>query len=236
MSSIEYRNGPAVHHITSDVSGVVPGAEPRVWPTGYGNVFRAGPRQLIFNMHFNKERGRGTALCTNIQAGIRFKPEGEVITLVTTREELRITPLSIPPGAPNYSRSREFRFEKEAEILALMPHMHLRGKAARYGITYPDGRFETLLDVPRYDFNWQHTYRFAEPVRVPAGSILRLTLWWDNSANNPDNPDPTVNVRWGLPTQAEMSQGYMYFRYVEDVRYVVGEPIPADVLQENQSH
>lgn len=229
ISSVEYRNGPAVHHILGGVGGLVPGAEPRAYPEGYGRVFRAGPRALLFNMHFNKEPGQGTALCTNIQAGIRFKPEGEIITHVTDGEDLYIRPINIPAGASSYSASREYRFEDDVEILSFLPHMHLRGKAAQYEITYPDGRHETLLHVPNYDFNWQHTYRFARPVMAPAGSVLRFTLWWDNSANNPHNPDPTVDVRWGLPTHEEMSQGYMSFQYLDEVRYVVGEPIPEDL-------
>jgi hypothetical protein len=192
----------------------------------------------MFNMHFNKEPGSGTALCTNIQAGIRFKPEGEVITHVTDGEDLFIRPIEIPAGAPSHSESREYTFEEDVEILSFMPHMHLRGKAAQYELTYPDGRHETLLHVPKYDFNWQHTYRFEEPVFVPAGSVLRFNLWWDNSVNNPHNPDPTATVRWGLPTHDEMSQGYMSFQYREPVQYVVGEPIPADLRQapENEAN
>jgi len=238
ISSVEYRNGPAIHHILGGVGGLVPGAEPRAYPEGYGRVLRAGPRQLMFNMHFNKEPGPGTAVCTNIQAGIRFKPEGEVITRVTDGEDLFIRPIQIPPGASSYSASREYTFEEDVEILSFLPHMHLRGKAALYELTYPDGRHETLLHVPKYDFNWQHTYRFKEPVLAPAGSVLRFTLWWDNSAANPANPDPTATVRWGLPTYDEMSQGYMSFQYLEPVRYVVGEPIPEDLRQapENESN
>jgi mono/diheme cytochrome c family protein len=229
ISSVEYRNGPAVHHILGGVGGLVPGSEPRAYAEGYGRVFRAGPRSLMFNMHFNKEPGPGTALCTNIQAGIRFKPEGEIITHVTDGEDLYIRPIHIPAGASSYSASREYTFEEDVEILSFLPHMHLRGKAAQYEITYPDGRHETLLHVPKYDFNWQHTYRSAKPVLAPAGSVLRFTLWWDNSANNPNNPDPTADVEWGLPTHAEMSQGYMSFQYLDEVRYVVGEPIPEEL-------
>ncbi len=119
---------------------------------------------------------------------------------------------------------------ERVEILSFMPHMHLRGTAALYEITYPDSRRETLLHVPNYAFNWQHTYQFAEPPQVPAGSKLRFTLWWDNSEDNPNNPDPTVDVVWGQPTDAEMSQGYMGFRTPQERRLVVGEPIPDDIV------
>ena len=229
IESVEYRNGPAVHHIISAVGGLVPGMSPHYYPEGYGRVFRAGPRQVVFNMHFNKGPGPGTALCTNIQAGIRFKKEGEVIRHITQGDELRIRGISIPPGNSSYSASTEYTFEQDVELMSFMPHMHLRGKAALYEITYPDGRHETLLHVPRYDFNWQHTYDFREPRLIPAGSVLRFTLWWDNSEGNPANPDPSATVTWGLPTHAEMSQGYMSFQTLQEVNFVVGDPIPADI-------
>ena len=139
----------------------------------------------------------------------------------------------IPAGAPSYSASREYTFEEDVELLRFMPHMHLRGKAALYEVTYPDGRHETLLHVPDYKFNWQHSYRFADPPLIPAGSVLRFTLWWDNSENNPANPDPSVDVRWGRPTHAEMSQGYMSFRTMSERRIVVGEEIPAGVIADS---
>jgi len=226
IESVEYRNGPAVHHIISAVGGLVPGAEPHYYPEGYGRVMRAGPRQVMFNMHFNKQPGPGTGLCTNIQAGIRFKKDGEVIKYVTGGDQLRIRGFEIPAGDPSYSASMEYTFEEDVELMSFMPHMHLRGKAALYEVTYPDGRHETLLHVPNYDFNWQHTYEFAERPIIPAGSVLRFTLWWDNSPNNRSNPDPSQNVTWGLPTHAEMSQGYMNFRRLREVNLVVGDPIP----------
>ena len=208
---MEYRNGPAVHHIVGGVGGLVPGAEPRVYEDGYGRLLRAGPRDINFNMHYNKTPGPGTAVCSNVKVGITFKEPGEVIKYVTGGNGLFIRPIVLPPGAPSYSASREYTFEEDVELLRFMPHMHLRGKAALYEVTYPDGRHETLLHVPNYAFNWQHSYRFADPPFIPAGSVLRFTLWWDNSENNPANPDPSAEVRWGRPTHAEMSQGYMNF-------------------------
>jgi mono/diheme cytochrome c family protein len=234
IESVEYRNGPAVHHIISSVSGLVPGAEPQYYAEGYGRVMRAGPREVMFNMHFNKEPGPGTALCTNIQAGIRFKEDGEVIRFVTGGDNLRIRDWSIPPGESSYSASTEYTFEEDVELLGFMPHMHLRGKAALYEATYPDGQHETLLHVPDYDFNWQHSYDYKEPKLIPAGTVLRFTLWWDNSENNPANPDPTATVTWGLPTHAEMSQGYMRFQSLKQVNYVVGDPVPASLTQQEE--
>ena len=239
LESVEYRNGPAVHHIISSIGGLVPGAEPHHWDEGYGRVMRAGPQQVMFNMHFNKQPGPGTALCTNIQAGIRFKKPGEVIRHITAGDQLRIRGFEIPAGDPSYSASMEYTFPEDVQLNSFMPHMHLRGKAALYEVTYPDGRHETLLHVPEYDFNWQHTYEFADPPIIPAGSVLRFTLWWDNSPENAANPDPSKDVRWGLPTSAEMSQGYMNFQSLREVHYVVGDPIPEDVgagLESNEAN
>jgi mono/diheme cytochrome c family protein len=231
IQSVEYRPGPAVHHILGGVGGLVPGAAPRIYEEGYGRLFRAGPREITFNMHFHKTPGPGTAVCSNTQAGIIFKKPGEVIRYVTGGSDLGMFDFVIPAGAPSYSASREYTFDHDVEILRLLPHMHLRGKAALYELTYPDGRNRILLHVPDYDFNWQNTYEFREPVLAPAGSTLRFTLWWDNSDENPYNPDPTIDVRWGRPTTAEMGFGYLTFRELEERHIVVGEPIPSDVRE-----
>jgi hypothetical protein len=88
--------------------------------------------------------------------------------------------------------------------------MHLRGKSARYDLVSSSGT-ETMLDIPRYDFNWQLLYKYAELVSLKAGDTLRFTAWYDNSANNPANPDPTKTVRWGPQTQDEMHLGYVEY-------------------------
>lgn len=229
IQSVEYRPGPAVHHILGGVGGLVPGAAPRVYADGYGRLFRAGPREIAFNMHFHKTPGPGTAVCSNTQAGIIFKKPGDVIRYVTGGDDLGMFDFVIPAGASSYSASREYTFDHDVEILSLLPHMHLRGKAALYELTNPDGTNRILLHVPDYDFNWQTTYEFNAPVMAPAGSTLRFTLWWDNSADNPFNPNPTIDVRWGRPTTAEMGFGYMSFRELEERHIIVGEPIPDEV-------
>ena len=117
--------------------------------------------------------------------------------------------LRIPPHAPRHKGEMTFTFKADALILSFMPHMHLRGTSAKYIATYPDGKSETLLYVPDYDFNWQTVYVFAEPIRVAKGTQLAWTGWWDNSADNPRNPDPTKEVRWGLQTFDEMQNGWM---------------------------
>ncbi|MFG0332165.1 MAG: hypothetical protein ACF8TS_02290 [Maioricimonas sp. JB049] len=106
-------------------------------------------------------------------------------------------------------------------LLGFMPHMHLRGKAFRYDLISPDDSRQTLLDVPAYDFNWQLEYRLSEPLEVSRGSRLEVTGWYDNSADNPANPDPTITVNWGDQTDDEMLIGYVEY-------YVPGDPIAAE--------
>jgi hypothetical protein len=97
----------------------------------------------------------------------------------------------------------------------MTPHMHLRGKDAKYIAYYPDGTTETLLNVPKYDFNWQTAYRFAEPKRLPAGTRVDVTMHFDNSTANPHNPDPSKSIRFGGPTTDEMMLGWITFTEAE---------------------
>jgi hypothetical protein len=113
----------------------------------------------------------------------------------------------IPPGDPDFHVSAEYRFDEDMVMYTMLPHMHLRGKSFRFNARYPDGRLETLLDVPRYDFNWQNAYIFAEPKPMPEGTVLRCEAVFDNSEDNLVNPDPTTSVGWGDQTWEEMMIG-----------------------------
>ena len=100
-------------------------------------------------------------------------------------------------------------------LYSLFPHMHLRGKDFEYRVVFPDGKKQTLLSVPRYDFNWQDTYVLKEPLLLPAGTKIECTAHFDNSAGNPSNPDPKSWVRWGDQTWEEMMIGFVNYGYVE---------------------
>jgi mono/diheme cytochrome c family protein len=232
IQAVEFHpGGPHVHHIiASPLGGTAPGMQPKLFREGYGQLLRAGTN-VTFQMHYHKEPGPGTAVEDLSKAAIRFYEPGEVIRHVVRNDALGIFDFVIPPGAADYSRTYERVFEEDSYILSLNPHMHLRGKAAKYEVFFPDGRSEVILHVPNYDFSWQHIYTFREPVLVPAGTKLVQTLWWDNSADNPHNPDPTVAVRWGQPTTDEMGFGFMQWTAAEPRNIVVGEEIPADVLR-----
>jgi hypothetical protein len=119
----------------------------------------------------------------------------------------------IPAGAADYEVVAKKIFKKDALLYGLLPHMHLRGKDFTFKVVYPDGKTETLLSVPRYDFNWQSNYRLAKPLELPAGTKIECTAHYDNSANNPNNPDPTKDVRWGDQTWQEMMIGFVDYVY-----------------------
>jgi hypothetical protein len=114
----------------------------------------------------------------------------------------------IPPNHPNYEVTAQKTFDKDTYLANLYPHMHVRGKDVQYTIIYPDGREEVVLNVPRYDFNWQTRYQLAEPKFMPKGSTLKVTAHFDNSKANRFNPDPSQEVRWGDQTWEEMMIGY----------------------------
>ncbi len=122
---------------------------------------------------------------------------------------------AIPPNDPNWaSPPAEVTFEADAELVWMMPHMHVRGKDMTYTLEYPDGRKEIVLNVPRYDFNWQLGYNPAKPIKVPKGTKLVVSAHFDNSASNRFNPDPNRTVYMGTMTWEEMM--FPFFSLVVD--------------------
>jgi hypothetical protein len=111
---------------------------------------------------------------------------------------------AIPPGDPNYEAHGSITFGEPVELVFIQPHMHLRGKDMTIRLVYPAGQSETLLSVPHYDFNWQIIYYLAKPLQLPKGARVEVTAHWDNSANNPNNPDPAKTVKWGDQSWDEM--------------------------------
>jgi hypothetical protein len=95
-----------------------------------------------------------------------------------------------------------------AQLLTFMPHMHLRGKSFFYEAIFANGKRETLLDVPKYDFNWQTSYREEQPLKFPAGTRIHAIARFDNSDANLNNPNPKAPVTWGDQTYEEMMIGY----------------------------
>ncbi len=124
-----------------------------------------------------------------------------------TREAVQFN-LDIPPGEAQAAHLATYAFKKPATIYGLFPHMHFRGKWMRYELLLPDGKRKTILDVPRYDFQWQMSYYFKEPMHVPAGTWLLVTGAFDNSAANPANPDPNRRISFGKQSWDEMFIGF----------------------------
>lgn len=192
----------------------VPGNSTLVYPEGYAKRIPKGAR-LRFQMHYTPN---GSATEDSTRIGLVFAKE-------PPKHEVRVAGVvnagfRIPPGADNHQVVASIpSVPTDIQILAFLPHMHLRGKAARYDLI-SGGETRTMLDIPRYDFNWQLLYRYAEPVSVKAGDTLRFTAWYDNSSNNPANPDPNKEVTWGPQTEDEMHLGY--------VEYIVPGSKPGD--------
>jgi len=126
---------------------------------------------------------------------------------------------AIPPNTADFVVHSLVTLRANARLLSLTPHMHLRGKSFRYEAVLPDGRRETLLVLPRYDFHWQLTYYLAEPRLLPKGTRIECTAHYDNSVNNPYNPDPDRTVRWGEQTWDEMMTG------IVDIAVPAGEEL-----------
>ena len=190
------------HFTTSDMLLVyAPGSSPDQWPDNMAKFIPAGS-DLVFQMHYTTN-GHASKDWTSV--GIVFAehpPKMRVITLQLTNDTF-----VIPPGADNYRVQVTGSLPNDAILLGFFPHMHLRGKRFEYNIIYPGGGFKTLLRV-NYDFYWQLSYRPAEPLPLKAGTILQAVAWFDNSRNNPHNPDPTKEVRWGDQTSDEMMVGF----------------------------
>jgi peroxiredoxin len=201
------------------LAAYVPGNSSQVYPDGFAKKLPAGAT-LTFQLHYTPN---GVATQDQTRLGIVFakQPPQHVVR----NEGIANLRLSIPPGASNHAEHAKLDVPTDIKLLAVMPHMHLRGKAFRFDLVSPNGNRHRLLDVPRYDFNWQLEYRLAEPLDVPRGSRIELTGWYDNSADNPANPDPTQTVRWGPQTEDEMMLGYVeYYVPSETVTSTAGTP------------
>ena len=126
-------------------------------------------------------------------------PKERVMTLSAINETFKI-----PPRDPNYRVDSSFTIRHEVTLLGMHPHMHTRGKDMNYRLVFPDGRTREVLNVPHYNWHWQLWYNLEEPITLPAGTKIECTAHFDNSANNPENPDPSKTVIWGQQSFDEM--------------------------------
>jgi len=188
--------------------GWAPGDPPMNYSAGTAKLVRAGSK-LRFQLHYTPN---GSATRDRSYVGLRFAKEAPKFRALTGRA-LNFG-FKIPAGAPNHEVTASFVAKEDIRLTSLMPHMHVRGKDFKYTVTYPDGRSEVLLAVPRYDFNWQLSYTLQDPLTLPKGSRIDCVAHYDNSPNNKWNPDPTKDVKWGDQTWEEMMIGW--FNYTID--------------------
>ena len=184
----------------------VPGAPPADYRLHSAAKLIPAGSDFMIQMHYTPN---GTATTDQTRVGItvaKQKPARRFITIVPTalRDEAHF---HIPAGDPNWETRAEVVFQQDAELVWMLPHMHLRGKDMTYRLVYPSGESETVLSV-KYDFDWQLGYEVKKPIVVPKGTRLQATAHFDNSANNRFNPDPSKDVWWGDQTWEEMMIPY----------------------------
>lgn len=242
VQSVECRPGDAsvVHHITAflvapgtDISrwnkqsdleqlltsysddgflgGYSPGEDPVLLPDGQAKRIPKGAR-IALELHYTPN-GKPATDCSKVGLVYARTPPVHVIRTGDAMQPF----LFIPPGAANHKVVAAKTLSRPTVLVSLCPHMHLRAKSAQFHVVRPDGSRELMLNVPRYDFNWQTDYYLAEPVVLPKGTKIEFTVVYDNSAANPNNPDPKAFVTWGEQSWQEMMIGFFEY-YYEDER------------------
>lgn len=220
----------AVHHIIlyfippggdSDnrrmVGGSAPGDLASILPHGLAKRIPKGST-FLFEMHYTPI---GREVTDRSKVGLVFSEHPDPVPVYT--HPLGYQRFEIPAGDPNYREEVHFEVVQDITALSFMPHMHVRGKAFEYRVKWPDGTLETVLNVPDYDFNWQSVYRYREPLKIPVGSEIHCIAHWDNSEDNPYNPNPDKVVRFGEQTWDEMMFGFMDFHMTDPT--IQGNPV-----------
>jgi hypothetical protein len=183
----------------------VPGSDVRVHNEGYGALIRKGARFGI-QIHYAP-----TSEAMSDQTSVGFYFANGVIRKQQRSLYGGTDRIEIPPGDSNYQIIQMRRFRTDAVIRAFTIHMHLRGKSFTIRFHHPDGRVETVFELPRFNFNWQRLYKLAKPIPIPKGTVAEYIAVWDNSDKNPFNPDPTKVVRFGEATSDEMMAGTIIY-------------------------
>ena len=231
IQEIEFRRGSeVVHHFNifvkregdeetrgdgSYLGGATSGSPPHAWPEGYGALMRTGDT-LTFDLHYHKEPGPGTGAWDQSSIALKFATS-------PVDHPIHFFPISnyefeIPARDAYHHDSAEMTFERDITVLGMLPHMHMRGREARYTAFYPDGREELLLHVPNYEFDWQEIYWYATPKVLPTGTRLRIDMWFDNSPEEAErwgfNADRAVT--FGPESTDEMLMGFISFVYNDE--------------------
>jgi peroxiredoxin len=213
-----------LHHIIATIGGemapgekrdtdgsladYVPGSEPLQIPPESGILLKKGAK-FGFQAHYTVN---GKPVTDVTQMGLYFMDKPPQYRY---RAAIMANPhIKIPANTKAYTNDATYKFDREVLVYSLHPHAHFRGTAAEFVAQYPDGREEVLLNVPRYEFNWQTTYELRTPIVLPAGTAVKYSMTYDNSTQNKANPDPNRVVPWGQQTWDEMLFGVIRFRYL----------------------
>jgi hypothetical protein len=197
--------------IGDSLGGYGPGTVPDTLRPGQAILVKAGS-DLVLQLHYTANGKESDDIS---KVGLIFakqKPTARLAMLSATSFKI-----AIPPNDPNYEVSAKVTLQRDSTLMSLLPHMHLRGKDMRMTATFPDGRTETLLNVPHYNFSWQLSYYLADPLFLPKGTTIEAVAHFDNSANNPSNPDPSKEVHFGEQSWDEMMFGFFTVAVAPDV-------------------
>jgi hypothetical protein len=221
-----------VHHI---LAGYIPG-EPKKgpasagqWEANYGEYAVGGESFQVpeglgiylppggymgFQMHYTPY---GKEATDNSKIGFYFYPKGETPQKIMRHTVIADNFIELPPETDQHKEIAYLTFPKEALLYSVFLHTHYRGEAGSLDMVLPDGTRRALINLPRYDFNWQRTYDFAEPIKVPAGAKLVSTYLYDNSVRNAANPDPKKTVVWGDQSWEEMHYTSIYYQWTDEL-------------------
>jgi len=194
------------------VGGYAPGAESEIAPPNSGSYIPPGGA-IGFQNHYTPY---GKEVTEHTRIGLYYYKDNEKPDLMIRSTVIVNPAIEIPAGDAHHQEMAYVTFPRDALLYAAFPHAHYRAISADLWIQYPNGKLEELLSLPRYDFNWQRHYTFATPIKVPAGSKLIAHFIYDNSKNNPSNPDPTIKVTWGEQSFQEMLYMPLTYRWLDE--------------------
>jgi hypothetical protein len=213
-SQVKPSDRRAVHHLLSNgAGGYAVGAETTVFPADTGTWVEPGTT-FRFQLHYTPY-GKETTETTRV--GLYFYPKDKPPEIMRRSAVIANAGIEIPPGEARHQETAYITFPENATLFTVFPHAHYRGENMAVSILEPGAKEEKLiLSLPKYDFNWQRGYDFAQPIHVKAGSKLITRYEYDNSKNNPANPDPTITVRWGEQSWEEMQYTALGFRWDDE--------------------
>mgnify|MGYP002779405170 CR=1 FL=1 len=230
-STVKVKERQAVHHVLTghmkempadgvgremlwgaSVGGYAVGSESVISPTNV-EVYEPPGGAIGFQNHYTPF---GKEVTEETEIAFYFYKDNETPQLVMRDAAIADFTISLEPNAQRHHEVAYYVFPKDALLYSVFPHAHYRGHSSNAVLRTPDGKEQLLLSVPKYDFNWQRHYNFKEPVKIPAGSKLIVNYWYDNSARNPANPDPTKRVVWGDQSFEEMLFTNIRYRWIDE--------------------